>query len=55
MSKQLAISSAFATFAMACMALSMTSDHSAHSTGDGFIPMQVEVPNFDLPQPNLLP
>ena len=52
MSKQLAISSAFATFAMAAMALTLTPNNSRLSGGDGFVPLQAELPSLDLPTPS---
>jgi len=55
MSKQLAISSTFAVFAMACMVLSVTEDRSGLSGGDTLVPLQAELPSLDLPTPNLLP
>lgn len=55
MSKQLAISSTFAVFAMVCMVLSVTGDRSGLSTGDMLVPVQAELPSLDLPTPDLLP
>ncbi len=55
MSKQLAISSTFATFAMACMVLMFTEDRSGLSGGDTLVPIQAELPSLDLPTPDLLP
>lgn len=49
MSKQLAISSAFAVFAMAAMTLSMTAEHGAHAAGDPFAGSVAEAPEFKLP------
>ena len=49
MSKQLAISSAFAVFAMAAMTLSMTAGHGAHADGEAFVPSMAELPGFDWP------
>ena len=54
MSNQLAISSAFAIFAMAAMVLSQTPDNSELSSGDGFAPLQVELVQPDLPKPSLI-
>lgn len=56
MSKQLAISSCFSIFAMACLTLLGTEDRSGMSSGDAFVPAQIELPSMDMPQaPNLLP
>jgi len=55
MSKQLAISSTFAVFAMVCMVLSVTEDRSGLSGGDTLMPVQAELPSLDLPTPDLLP
>ncbi|MBE5074688.1 hypothetical protein IM511_10275 [Erythrobacteraceae bacterium E2-1 Yellow Sea] len=54
MSKQLAISSAFATFAMAAMMLIHTPDNSGFGMGDNFAPLQVELDQIDLPKPSLI-
>ena len=54
MSKQLAISSAFATLAMAAMVLTLTPDQSRFPTGEGFVPMQAELSPPSLPQPSFL-
>ena len=51
MSKQLAISSAFATFAMAAMALTLTPNHIRLEAGNGLAPLQAELAP-DLPQPD---
>jgi hypothetical protein len=53
MSKQLAISSSFATFAMAAMALFVTPDHSGPHGGDGFAGLQAESSALDLPHPSI--
>ncbi len=55
MSKQLAISSTFSIFAMACMVLISTPDKSGAAASDAFMPVQAEMPNLDLPNPQLLP
>ncbi|MEO9461232.1 MAG: hypothetical protein ABJ242_00730 [Marinomonas sp.] len=60
MSKQLAISSTFSVFAMACMLLLSTEDHSSAARGDAFMTVQAEMPNLDLTPyepsgPSLLP
>ncbi|WFL76287.1 hypothetical protein P7228_09780 [Altererythrobacter arenosus] len=52
MSKQLALSSAFATFAMAAMVLLHTPDHGGLGGGEAFVPVQVDAPSLDLPQPS---
>ena len=49
MSKQLAISSAFAVFAMAAMTLSLTADHRTHASGEMFAGSIAEAPEFKLP------
>ena len=54
MSNQLAISSAFAIFAMAAMVLTHTPDNSGHGGGEGFAPLQVELDQIDLPKPSLI-
>lgn len=54
MSKQLAISSAFATFAMAALAVYATPDHSGALAGNSLVPVQAELPSLDLPQFPLL-
>ncbi|MFZ9395491.1 MAG: hypothetical protein ACO25F_05445 [Erythrobacter sp.] len=54
MSKQLAISSSFATFAMAAMALFVTPDRGDPRMGEAMIGVQAESPAFDLPQPSFL-
>lgn len=53
MSKQLAISSSFATFAMAAMALLYAPDHSGQHGGEGFVLVQAEIPSLDLPRLSL--
>ncbi len=60
MSKQLAISSTFSIFAMACMVLISTPDNSGAAGGNAFMAVQAEMPNLDLSQfdpsgPRLLP
>lgn len=50
MSKQLAISSAFAIFAMAAMTLTLTSERSALGSGDAFAPVQAEMPGLEWPK-----
>ena len=57
MSKQLALSSTFATFAMAALVLFHTPDRSGLGGGDAFMPVQAEAPQIDhsaldLPQPS---
>jgi len=47
MSKQLAISSAFATFAMAAMALALTPSQGAFGPNDTLITVQVEAPQLN--------
>ncbi len=49
MSKQLAISSTFAIFAMVAMTLAMTSDNRVSGASDPFAPVVIEAPEFDLP------
>ncbi|HSM52638.1 MAG TPA: hypothetical protein VK839_00480 [Erythrobacter sp.] len=53
MSKQLAISSSFATFATAAMALFLTPDHSGLRSGGGFAGLEAESPALDLPRPSI--
>ena len=55
MSKQLAVSSAFATFAMAAMVLVHTPDQSSHGTDGGVFAVEAELPQIELPGPSLLP
>lgn len=56
MSKQLAISSCFSVFAMACLTLLGTDDRSGMSGGDAFMPAEATLPSMDMPKaPNLLP
>ena len=55
MSKQLAVSSAFATFAMAAMALIHTPDRSGHGTDAGVFTVEAELPQIELPGPSLIP
>lgn len=52
MSKQLALSSAFATFAMAAMVVVHTPNHAGPGGGEAFVPVQVEAASLDLPQPS---
>ncbi|HEX5645203.1 MAG TPA: hypothetical protein VFX62_06800 [Erythrobacter sp.] len=52
MSKQLAISSSFATFAMAAMALFLTPDQIGPRTGEAGFAVQAESPALDLPRPS---
>ena len=52
MSKQLALSSAFATFAMAAMVLTFTPNHGATGAGEMVVPVQAEMPSLDLPKPS---
>ena len=54
MSKQLAISSAFATFAMAALAVLGTPDRSGMGAGERFVPVQAEMVSLDLPRPSLI-
>ena len=53
MSKQLAISSSFCTFALAAMALFASPDQSSFHSGETFMKVQAEAPGFDLPLPSL--
>ncbi len=53
MSKQLAISSTFAVFAMAAMALTMTAEHASHGAGKPVTQFVADLPDFELP--TLLP
>lgn len=55
MSKQLAVSSAFATFAMAAMVLVHTPDRSGHGTDGGVFTVEAELPQVELPGPSILP
>jgi hypothetical protein len=55
MSKQLAISSTFATFAMACMVLLYTEDRAGLSQGEPMLDIQAEAPSLELPSPSFLP
>jgi hypothetical protein len=55
MSKQLAISSTFATFAMACMVLLYTEDRAGLSRGEPMLDIQAEAPSLELPSPSFLP
>ena len=53
MSKQLAISSSFATFALAALALLHTPSHNSAISGEGFMTVQAESVTLDLPVPTL--
>jgi hypothetical protein len=53
MSKQLAISSAFATFAMAAMVLLYTPDRASGPAGETFMPAQAGMAGYSLPGPSL--
>ena len=53
MSKQLAISSSFATFAMAAMALFLTPDQRGLDGGIGMLAVQAEASAPDLPRPSI--
>ena len=53
MSKQLAISSTFSTFALAAMALLASPDHGAPQMADMLVPVQAETITLDLPVPSL--
>lgn len=53
MSKQLAISSSFATFALAAMALLHTPAQTGAFGGEGIIALQAESLALDLPKPSL--
>lgn len=59
MSKQLALSSAFATFAMAAMVLLHTPDQSGTGADNGVfehaLELGAELPSTDVPGPSLLP
>lgn len=55
MSKQLAISSSFSIFALACLMVLSTEDRLGVDAAQGALPVQIEAPSFDLPQPDLLP
>ena len=55
MSKQLALSSAFATLAMAAMVLTHTPDRSGHGADGGLFAVEAELPQVELPGPSLLP
>lgn len=55
MSKQLAVSSAFATFAMAALVLIHTPDRSGHGTDGGVFAVEAELPQVELPGPSILP
>lgn len=52
MSKQLAISSSFATFAMAALAVLHMPAHGGAFDGDRLIEVQAESPALDLPRPS---
>ena len=52
MSKQLAISSSFATLAMAAMALFLTPDQIGPRAGEAGFAVQAESPALDLPRPS---
>ncbi|XUU60858.1 hypothetical protein ACRAQ6_00870 [Erythrobacter sp. HA6-11] len=49
MSKQLAISSAFAVFAMAAMTLTMTAENASHGPGKPVVQFVADLPDFELP------
>ncbi|NVE95974.1 hypothetical protein [Altererythrobacter lutimaris] len=49
MSKQLAISSAFAVFAMAAMTLTMTAENASHGSSKPVVQFVADLPDFDLP------
>ena len=53
MSNQLAISSAFACFAMAAMALALTPDNSGWASGGKTQAGQIAMDIDDLPQPDI--
>ena len=53
MSKQSAIAAAFAVFAMASFALSVTPDRLGGTSGTGPLPVQAELFELDLPKPAL--
>ena len=55
MSKQLALSSAFATFAMAAMVLTHTPDRSGPGAGETVFAVEAELPAMEMPGPSLLP
>ena len=55
MSKQLALSSAFATLAMAAMVLAHTPDRSGHSAEGGVFAVEAGLPHVELPGPSLFP
>lgn len=55
MSKQLAISSAFAVFAMAAMTLSVTAELHNQRSGDALVATMAEAPSFDWPKFSLFP
>lgn len=52
MSKQLALSSAFATFAMAALVLLHTPDQSGLGAGEPMVSVQAELTTPDLPKPS---
>lgn len=54
MSKQLALSSAFATFAMAALVLLHTPDRSGQGAGDAVFAVEAELPVTELPGPSLI-
>nr|WP_298899142.1 hypothetical protein [uncultured Altererythrobacter sp.] len=53
MSKQLAISSTFSTFALAAMALLASPDQAGPHLVDMLVPVQAETLTLDLPAPSL--
>ena len=55
MSKQLALSSAFATFAMVALTLTHTPDRSGLDGGDSVFAIEAELPAMEMPGPSLLP
>jgi len=54
MSKQLALSSAFATLAMAAMVLTHTPSRFDWQESEGYGPVQAELSLPDLPQPSFI-
>lgn len=54
MSKQLALSSAFATLAMAAMVLTHTPSQFDRQESEGYGPVQAELSLPDLPQPSFI-
>ncbi|MEP3050818.1 MAG: hypothetical protein ABJP48_13730 [Erythrobacter sp.] len=55
MSPQLAVSSAFATFAMACLCVLSVNGGLHRVSGGQIIPVQAELTSIDVPTPSLLP